>query len=1841
MRKKKEIFSSILVLLISLQIIFSSMLTVKVQAFEDIKSNDSTIIDVTNYGADPSGKEDSAIAIQKAIEEAKKVDGPVTINFPKGQYDIYPDYAAERELYISNTVGADEKYKMKKIGILIEDMKDVTIEGNGSLFMYHGKMTTFAAINSSNIVFQNFKVDFQTPTVIDITVESVDSNSATVYVPECYNYTINGTSIVWESEKSPYTEELYWSTSNSMAYTQLNNVKTGLTWRGGNNLFKNLDSIEDLGNNRLKFNYTNKSSDIEAGICYQMRPTVRDHAGVFLWQSKDIKIKNIDIYFLHGFGVVGQFTENITIDGVNFDTPAESGRTTAGYADFIQMSGCKGEINVLNSSFSNPHDDPINVHGTFLQVVERISDRKFKVQYKHNETAGFPNFYVGDEVEFMTQGNMIPVENSKAKVVEVSGPTGDSSENSLTDIIITLDRDMPDVIVPNKYVVENITYTPSVNIRNNVFKETPTRGILVTTRKKVVIEDNVFDGMGMAAIYISNDAQGWYESGPVKDVLIRNNIFKRSGVGTSKQPVIYIDPTNPTVSTENTVHDNITITDNTFYMADTNVLGAKSVSNLTFKNNNIYRYDPNVNIDLSSEKTELKLGESLVLDSKTSANELKTKLYYLNGCKNVVIENNNYDGGLNLSGSFENMNNSDIIQKDGILFNDRDNITNKIGKILYKSSNEDVIKVSSDGVVKAVGEGSAEVTAFTIINNRKFESNKIQYKVAGSGQDVWVEDVTIADGNDRITEINKPVKLTAEVLPKNATDKSLIWKVLDPNTGEESKNATIENGILTPKANGVVEVVARAKNGVEDRKLVVIQENVNKQLSSNFSVKNELKDKWSIVNDNDIKIYAQKGSLWAGGTTNNIIVGSFDKDLTNVTATVKVSGFTKASYDESGLIFFNDENNYVSVERKHANGNPRIHVVTEMNGNPNEDGAIENSTKEDIYYKLIKNGNNITGYYSEDGKDWKEVRTVENSNLGNNFKIGIIASGGEATNTPFIFSELTIDDKNVDFTSENRIPEVSNVNVSYDEDSNILNSDYKFTDDSNEGNTIVKWAASDKENGKYKIVSGLQGNNIVADATLNGKYVKSIVVPKDSTGVAGNIVWSSNSVLVKESIEETIPNLKSSNDLLKEAKITGVNFSEFNSKENCYITTASEEVTKLNFDMLSDSNEAIIDVIGNGKEIVKDSKNIAQGEMELVSGINVLEVNVKPADEKSVREYRFVVIKKGDNNSRLSEIQIDNKKLVDFNSEKNEYTYIVDDANKNSVNIKAIADSNKSSVIIRDGKYSVHYGDAADIKLYPGVNKIVVGVNPETSAPINYYTINVKVPKMDNTNLEKMYLGENIILDKVFSSDVTDYKGTVSKTNNKISLSAEDLGATIKLDVNGKVYLSNNSVLEKEILLHKGYNLIKVTVISQDKSEKEYRVELEGKDYVYLSDIDYLSDSFSGWGNIEKDKSVGKLKLSLLNKDGEKVEFDKGLGTHATSQIGYNIEGKGFKKLETYIGVDSSQENKGNVVFKILTDGKEVYNSGEMTGATPMKFVSIDLSEVKKLTLVCEKGENDWNDHADFADAKFITEILEEDEVQIKELINDALLRAKNKEEEGFNELTTTKSTWAEYQHVLENVNNLLDKENLSIEEVRDNIKILDDAIENLKIRANSDDINNLNSLINENKEISSNYPTNIYNNMSKIIEKAENILLKDIEDISEDEVNDIVAQIISEKELLDNYLSDKINELKNKIEEANKVINNGALNLYKNLKEAVDEGNRLISENSKNAIEIESATNKINKELENIKQLSQNNENNGNGSQVQTGDKYNVNLFMLLFFISIIGMIILKTNYRNKNIKE
>ncbi|MEG0396841.1 MAG: hypothetical protein RR612_08950, partial [Oscillospiraceae bacterium] len=132
---------------------------------------------------------------------------------------------------------------------------------------------------------------------------------------------------------------------------------------------------------------------------------------------------------------------------------------------------------------------------------------------------------------------------------------------------------------------------------NNYFGNCRARGILITTPKPVLVENNVFESSG-AAILIAGDATTWYESGSCLDVVIRNNYFGESCLTSlygGGDAIISIHPEVDLPNKGLPFHKNISIVENTFQTSDAPILYAFCSQSINFSKNNIvrnYSYTP-------------------------------------------------------------------------------------------------------------------------------------------------------------------------------------------------------------------------------------------------------------------------------------------------------------------------------------------------------------------------------------------------------------------------------------------------------------------------------------------------------------------------------------------------------------------------------------------------------------------------------------------------------------------------------------------------------------------------------------------------------------------------------------------------------------------------------------------------------------------------------------------------------------------------------------------------------------------------------------------------------------------------------------------------------------------------------------------------------------------------------------------------------------------------------------------------------------------------------------------------------------------------------------------------
>ncbi len=525
------------------------------------------ILHLRDYGVQADSYTNAVGGIQAALAEARNYDSAV-IKFPSGRIDLWPDGAARREYFISNGTESDTLSKAKTIGILLENMKNIRLEGEpGTLIVSHGKMVHLALDNSENIRVKNLAFDYERPTMSEVAVEKTGSDFLVLKVHPDSRYTVKDGKIHWFGEG--------WK-SNNLHVIRFDPAEEMLFYERSGVLAKGIAT--DLGDRRILIQDLDlANTQIRQGDVLTFRDPYRDNVGILNHQSKNLHFENLGLHYLHGMGMLSQFSENIHIQGIKAAPRPETGRVIAGFADFLHFSGCSGQITVENSLFSGSHDDPINVHGTHLRIVGHEGN-KIKVRFMHHQTWNLPAFEPQDSIGFVDNNSLEVYAFARIQAVKSLNPK---------ELELTLDREAPSRLAEN-HNVENITKTPSVWIHHNRFEHTNTRGLLVTTRRKVLIEDNVFYRTGMHAIMIANDSNYWYESGPVTDVLIRRNQFIECGYnnGSDSYPIAII-PEILSYTPGEYVHSNIRILDNDFVLGSGALLKARGTQGLTFQGNRI------------------------------------------------------------------------------------------------------------------------------------------------------------------------------------------------------------------------------------------------------------------------------------------------------------------------------------------------------------------------------------------------------------------------------------------------------------------------------------------------------------------------------------------------------------------------------------------------------------------------------------------------------------------------------------------------------------------------------------------------------------------------------------------------------------------------------------------------------------------------------------------------------------------------------------------------------------------------------------------------------------------------------------------------------------------------------------------------------------------------------------------------------------------------------------------------------------------------------------------------------------------------------------------------------
>ncbi|MDR1330956.1 MAG: endo-alpha-N-acetylgalactosaminidase family protein [Tannerella sp.] len=529
-------------------------------------------LSIASLGLKPDTRENAVRYVQEALEACKGLSRPVLV-FPKGRYDFWPQYAVEREYFESNTTDINPK----RLAILIEGMEGLTVDGSGSEFIFHDRIQPFTVDNSRRITVKNVSIDWDIPLSAQALVGEVTGTYVDLHINALESpHIIENGKLVFTGEgwKSEWGGTIEFEKDGWRVAPQSADNVFGEGWRDYR--------AEDMdGEGRtVRLHHTFKRTP-QTGNRLVLRHSARDHAGIFITGSDRVRLERINIYHTAGLGVLAQYASNLSYERVNCVPNEAKGRILAGHDDGFHYSNCRGQIRISRCRFHALMDDPVNVHGTGVKIIEKLSDTGVRCRFMHHQSQGLQWGRAGETVGFINHLNMHTV---------ASGTIKSFRPIDVETMEIEFEQPLPAAIKAGDGL-ENLTWTPDVDIRNSFFGSCRARGILISTPGRVVIEQNIFESSG-SPVLIAGDANYWYETGAVKEVLIRRNTFRAPCLTSMYQfceAVISICPEIPEVNPSLPYHRNITVTDNEFHLFDYPLLYALSVENISFTNNRLIR----------------------------------------------------------------------------------------------------------------------------------------------------------------------------------------------------------------------------------------------------------------------------------------------------------------------------------------------------------------------------------------------------------------------------------------------------------------------------------------------------------------------------------------------------------------------------------------------------------------------------------------------------------------------------------------------------------------------------------------------------------------------------------------------------------------------------------------------------------------------------------------------------------------------------------------------------------------------------------------------------------------------------------------------------------------------------------------------------------------------------------------------------------------------------------------------------------------------------------------------------------------------------------------------------
>lgn len=593
------------------------------------------IVDAAAFGLSelPLGA-DATPVFRRAVEACRqqKASG---LKIPAGNWHLYPDHAFEQTLAVANNDPG-----LKRVVFALDNFQGFTLEGAGTHLICHGEMIPISAENSRNLTLKGFTIDWERPFNFQgrVIAAHPELNAFDVAVHDDVVYEIRAQRLIFMG-KPPRTPDSWkeWAPQTTEFMTWQRNLQWNMWFEEktrspipGEHLWslKPDPRVEEIKPRVIRiFDALNQlpAPGMILTVNGMMEPN-RTSPAIRISGGTDVRLEDVTIHHAGGMGVIVQRTDGVTLRRLSVTLPPGKNRFVTTTADATHFNGCRGDILIEDCTFENMLDDSANIHGCFVRIEKQIGNKSLLCRRIHGQQRGLIVAERGDRIRFVTSADLQSY--GDAKVISTRELNWDLFE-------VTLDKLPAGGVKPGSGIY-NLTWQPNLVMRGCTVRNNRARTMLIATAGDVLVEKNHFSRSSMAGIQFEGDNGFWWESGPTRKVVIRNNEFV-DNYGAVLRVVPTIDARR---FPDALYHGGIVFENNLIKSFHRSVIEGIAVDGLIIRSNTISLTDTFGNTDVTTPSFNFESGRDIVMENNTFTGQPPLLVKAATSAAQPVMRNN-------------------------------------------------------------------------------------------------------------------------------------------------------------------------------------------------------------------------------------------------------------------------------------------------------------------------------------------------------------------------------------------------------------------------------------------------------------------------------------------------------------------------------------------------------------------------------------------------------------------------------------------------------------------------------------------------------------------------------------------------------------------------------------------------------------------------------------------------------------------------------------------------------------------------------------------------------------------------------------------------------------------------------------------------------------------------------------------------------------------------------------------------------------------------------------------------------------------------------------------------